>query len=78
VRPSIFNDDGEFALLTDHDEDLLRILYDLRLAPGMTAEQAMPIVRRIAGELAPGQPGTRIADAGGTGARPLTQDTPPQ
>ena len=47
VRPSIFNDDGEFALLTEHDEHLLRILYDPRLEPGMTAEEAMPIVRRI-------------------------------
>jgi len=48
VRPSIFNDDGEFALLTEHDEHLLRILYDPRLEPGMTAGEAMPIVRRIA------------------------------
>ncbi len=47
ARPSIFNDDGEFALLTVHDEYLLRILYDPRLRPGMSAEEAMPIVRRI-------------------------------
>jgi hypothetical protein len=47
VRPSIFNDDEEFALLTEHDEYLLRILYDPRLEPGMTAEEAMPIVRQI-------------------------------
>ncbi len=52
VRPSIFNDDDEFALLTSHDENLLRILYDPRLYPGMTLEQARPIVRVIAGELA--------------------------
>ena len=51
VRPSIFNDDGEFALLTAHDEDLLRILYDPRLRPGMTAEAAMPVVRRLASEM---------------------------
>lgn len=51
VRPSIFNDDQEFALLTEHDELLLRILYDERLRPGMTAEEGMPIVRRIAAEL---------------------------
>jgi len=76
VRPSIFNDDGEFALLTDHDADLLRILYDPRLTPGMTAGEAMPIVRRIAGELAPGEPSSRRADAGAAGARPLTQDAP--
>ena len=53
VRPSIFNDDQEFALLTRHDELLLRILYDDRLNSGMTPEQAMPIVRQIAAELLP-------------------------
>jgi hypothetical protein len=51
ARPSIFNDDEEFALLTPHDEDLLRILYDRRLRPGMKAEEAMPFVRQIAEEL---------------------------
>ena len=54
ARPSIFNDDAEFALMTRHDEDLLRILYDPRLKPGMTAEQAMPLVVRIVEELRPG------------------------
>lgn len=54
VRPSIFNDDGEFALLTRHDELLLRMLYDARLSPGMTKAEAMPLARRIAGELVPG------------------------
>jgi hypothetical protein len=52
VRPSIFNDDGEFALLTEHDEHLLRILYDPRLEPGMTAGEAMPIVRQIVAGIA--------------------------
>lgn len=42
VRPSIFNDDQEFALLTRHDEALLKMLYDPILQPGMTAEQARP------------------------------------
>lgn len=51
VRPSIFNDDEEFALLTRHDELLLQILYDPRLRPGMTEAEAGPIVRRIAAEL---------------------------
>ncbi|MGN7869274.1 DUF2927 domain-containing protein [Paracoccus sp. 22332] len=51
ARPSIFNDDEEFALLTRHDELLLRILYDPRLRPGMSAAEAEPIVRRIAAEL---------------------------
>ncbi|WP_333685224.1 DUF2927 domain-containing protein [Pontibaca methylaminivorans] len=51
ARPSIFNDDDEFALLTRHDEMLLRMLYDPRLRPGMTVEEAHPIALRIAHEL---------------------------
>jgi hypothetical protein len=54
ARPSIFNDDEESALLTRHDELLLRILYDRRLRPGMTTEQARPIVIQIAAELVGG------------------------
>ncbi|MEM6480040.1 MAG: DUF2927 domain-containing protein [Pseudomonadota bacterium] len=50
ARPSIFNDDEEFALLTGHDELLLSMLYDARLSPGMTPAQADPIVRQIAAE----------------------------
>ena len=48
ARPSIFNDDEEFAFLTDHDEMLLRILYDPALRPGMTAVEARPIVETLA------------------------------
>ena len=51
ARPSIFNDDDEFALLTNHDELLLKILYDKRLEAGMTAAEAAPITRIIAREL---------------------------
>lgn len=51
ARPSIFNDDEEFALLTSHDELLLKMLYDPRLTPGMTADQARPIIRTLAQEL---------------------------
>jgi hypothetical protein len=51
ARPSIFNDDEEFAFLTTHDELLLKMLYDRRLIPGMTEAQARPIVERIAAEL---------------------------
>jgi hypothetical protein len=54
ARPSIFNDDEEFALLTRHDELLLRILYDDRLRPGMEPAEARPIVRQIAEELVGG------------------------
>ena len=60
ARPSIFNDDDEFALLTTHDEYLLKILYDPALTPGMTPEQAMPIVRRLAPRLT----GDQIASVG--------------
>jgi hypothetical protein len=51
ARPSIFNDDEEFGLLTHHDELLLRILYDDRLRAGMTAAEAAPIARDIAREI---------------------------
>lgn len=51
ARPSIFNDDEEFAFLTWHDELLLKILYDPRLRPGMREAEARPIVLQIAHEL---------------------------
>lgn len=56
ARPSIFNDDEEFALLTRQDELMLRILYNPRLRPGMTAVEARPIVREIAAGLMGGGP----------------------
>ncbi len=48
ARPSIFNDDEEFALMTTHDEILLRMLYDKRLRPGMTEAEARPLLPAIA------------------------------
>ncbi len=51
ARPSIFNDDEEFAFLTVMDEYMLRILYDPRLKPGMTEAEARPIVEQIATEI---------------------------
>lgn len=51
ARPSIFNDDDEFAYLTTHDEMLLKMLYDRRLKPGMSIEQSRPIYQKIAAEL---------------------------
>jgi len=51
AKPSIFNDDEEFALLTNHDENLLKILYDNRLQPGMDANETQQIVTKIAKEL---------------------------
>ncbi len=53
ARPSIFNDDDEFALLTSHDELLLKMLYDRRLKSGMSLEEARPVFRQIAAELLP-------------------------
>jgi len=55
ARPSIFNDDEEFGLLTTHDELLLNMLYDDRLRPGMGEAQARPIVEQIARELMGGE-----------------------
>jgi hypothetical protein len=54
ARPSIFNDDDEFALLTNHDELLLKMLYDPRLKPGMSLTEATPIIRTITTELLSG------------------------
>lgn len=48
ARPSIFNDDQEFALLTHQDELMLQILYDPALSPGMTGAEARPIVETLA------------------------------
>ena len=48
ARPSIFNDDDEFATLTRQDELFLKMLYHPKLQPGMTIETAAPIVRKLA------------------------------
>ncbi|PVA09199.1 hypothetical protein DC366_14930 [Pelagivirga sediminicola] len=50
ARPSIFNDDDEFALLTTHDEELLRLLYSPRLKPGMSYDEARPILVQLIAE----------------------------
>ncbi len=55
ARPSIFNDNDEFATLTRQDDLMLRILYDARLRPGMTLSEATPIVESIAAELMGGE-----------------------
>jgi hypothetical protein len=55
ARPSIFNDDEEFALLTDHDELLLRILYSRELRPGLSVAEARPIVFSLARRLTGGE-----------------------
>lgn len=55
ARPSIFNDDDEFALLTRHDELLLQMLYDDRLPLGATPEQVRPVAQVLASELLGGE-----------------------
>ena len=54
ARPSIFNDDEEFALLTTQDELMLRILYNPALRPGMSEAEARPIIQSIASALVGG------------------------
>ncbi|GIR86150.1 MAG: hypothetical protein CM15mP85_27740 [Rhodobacterales bacterium] len=51
ARPSVFNDDDEFATLTKFDEILLQILYDHRLNPGISKREASQLVRQIANEI---------------------------
>ncbi|KAF0172320.1 MAG: hypothetical protein FD162_2417 [Rhodobacteraceae bacterium] len=51
ARPSIFNDDEEFALLTRQDELMLKMLYSPELRPGMTEAEARPIVETLASRL---------------------------
>ena len=51
ARPSIFNDDDEFAKLTKFDEILLQILYDRRLNSGISKKEASQLVRQIANEI---------------------------
>lgn len=55
ARPSIFNDDEEFALLTTQDEMMLRMLYNPALRPGMTEAEARPIVETLARRLMGGE-----------------------
>lgn len=63
VRPSIFNDDEEFALLTAHDELLLKILYDPSLRPGMKAPEVRQMLPDILRRLRPAQTPERASDS---------------
>ena len=51
ARPSIFNDDDEFATLTEFDKILLQILYDHRLQLGISRKEAAQLVKQIATEI---------------------------
>ncbi len=55
ARPSIFNDNEEFALLTPQDELMLRMLYHPSLSPGMTADVARPIAEALAKQFLGGE-----------------------
>ena len=55
ARPSIFNDDEEFALLTTQDEMMLRMLYNPALRPGMTEAEARPIIQALSRRLTGGE-----------------------
>ena len=55
ARPTIFNDDEEFALLTTQDELMLKLLYNPALRPNMTEAQARPIVESLAARLLGGE-----------------------
>lgn len=55
ARPSIFNDNQEYALLTRQDELMLRILYNPALRPGMTEDEARPIILSLASQLLGGE-----------------------
>lgn len=51
ARPSIFNDDEEFAFLTKHDEILLKMLYDPRLSAGMGIAEIRSKLPEIASDV---------------------------
>lgn len=55
ARPSIFNDDNEFATLTRMDELMLAMLYSPELRPGMTEAEARPVVESLARRLMEGE-----------------------
>lgn len=48
---TVFSSNSRRETLSATDEQIVRILYDPRLRPGMTRAEAMPIVRVIAAEL---------------------------
>ena len=51
ARPSIFNDDDEFATITRFDEILLKILYDSRLKSGISRKEASQTIKKITNEI---------------------------
>lgn len=55
VRPSIFNDDAEFALLTRHDEYLVRMLYHEKLSAGMSIDEVTLLLPDVIDDLMKGE-----------------------
>ncbi len=51
IADSIFNEASKRTSLSLADKVLIRTLYDKRLKPGMSAKQAMPIVKNVVGAL---------------------------
>ena len=49
--PSIFNDDEEFGVLTQHDELLLRLLYSRELTAGMSARDVAGVLPALCAQL---------------------------
>ena len=47
AHPSIFNDDDEFAFLTNQDALLLRLLYDPRLPASIELQEAQPLLKQL-------------------------------
>ncbi len=56
---TVFSSRSTRETLSESDKNIVRILYDPRLEPGMTRAEAMPIVRRIAAELEAEQEASR-------------------
>jgi hypothetical protein len=53
IHPTIFNDDDEYHQLTWQDRLMVRVLYDRRVAPGMSRGAFTAVARRIIDELHP-------------------------
>ena len=56
---TVFSSHSTRTTLSESDRNIVRILYDPRLQPGMTRAEAMPIVRQIAAELEAQQAATQ-------------------
>ena len=53
VKPSIFNDKSRYFELTDPDRQMLKMLYDPRITPGMPRQEALRLGREILNEIRP-------------------------